>query len=126
MLIRPFIAKYGGTNSFCSPENQPNVSWDSEVIKSGSACEDPNEPVMDDLVVPTERDALAVAPLADVRVELREHLLRGNRVVEPTRLRVAGLCCDQRWNGDLGSGSPVVLQYSRGLRGALRPGGDRP
>src|SRR4029453_9252116 len=125
MLIRPFTAKYRGTNSFCSPENQPNVSWDSEVITSGSARKDPIEPVMDDLVVSTPRDALRRAPLADVRVELREHLLGGNRVVEPTRLRVAGLRCDQRWNGDLGSGYPVVLQYSQVLRGALRAVGDR-
>src|SRR4029450_5133016 len=51
MLIRPFIAMYGGLILTGSPEIQPNVTWDCEVISSGSARQHPVQPVMDNLVV---------------------------------------------------------------------------
>jgi hypothetical protein len=52
MLIRPFVATYGGLILAHPPENQPNVGSGSKEITSWSARQNPTKPVMDDLVVP--------------------------------------------------------------------------
>lgn len=81
------------------------------------------EPIVDDLVVPTQRDAFAMPPFAGVRVELGEHLRGGNRVVKAARLRVAGLSSEEVARSVILRRPQVRLAgtpTSTGLRGFVR------